>query len=120
MMGNNGNDPRHLIRLRVNLTGTDIEGHQFTQTVFTRNVSVRGARLTEIPPLLRPASVVKVDYRGKTARFRVMWVGDINDEVGLLSLETGKCIWGTRSVGSTCNRAEGARSRHPDEGNSQT
>ncbi len=100
IMGNNGNDPRHLIRLRVNLTGTDINGHSFTQTVFTHNVSRRGARLTEIPPLLRLASVVKVDYRGKAARFRVMWVGgDINDEVGLLSLEPGKCIWGKQLPG---------------------
>lgn len=88
-------DPRHLIRLRVSLSGTDGRGHPFAQTVFTRDVSARGARLAESPPLLEPASVVKLEYRGKGARFRVVWVGGIiSDEVGLFSLEPSKCIWG--------------------------
>jgi hypothetical protein len=89
-------DPRHLIRLRINLTGTDEGGHRFAQTVFTQNVSQRGARLTEVPPLLSPASVVEVEYRGKKGRFRVVWVGGFaEDEVGLLSLEPSRCLWGT-------------------------
>jgi hypothetical protein len=88
-------DPRHLIRLRVSLSGTDGSGHPFAQTVFTRDVSARGARLSGAPPLLEPASVVKLEYRGKGARFCVVWVGGIvNDEVGLLSLEPSRCIWG--------------------------
>jgi hypothetical protein len=88
-------EPRHMIRLRVSLSGRDGSGHPFAQTVFTRDVSARGARLAETPPLLEPASVVKVEYRGKGARFRVVWVGGlVNDEVGLLSLEPGRCLWG--------------------------
>lgn len=88
-------EPRHIIRLRVSLSGRDGSGHPFAQTVFTRDVSARGARLSEAPPLLEPASVVKVEYRGKGARFRVVWVGGlINDEVGLLSLEPSRCLWG--------------------------
>jgi hypothetical protein len=88
-------EPRHLIRLRVSLRGTDGSGHPFAQTVFTRDVSARGACLSEAPPLLAPASVVKLEYRGKGARFRVVWVGGVvNDEVGLLSLEPSRCIWG--------------------------
>jgi hypothetical protein len=93
-MDNRAN-PRHLIRLRVSLRGTDGSGHPFAQTVFTRDVSARGARLSGTPPLLEPASVVKVEYRGKGARFRVVWVGGIvSDEIGLLSLEPSRCIWG--------------------------
>lgn len=88
-------DPHHSIRLRVSLKGTDASGHPFAQTVFTRDVSARGACLSGTPPLLEPASVVKVEYRGKRARFRVVWVGGIvSDEVGLLSMEPSRCIWG--------------------------
>lgn len=92
---NNRVEPRHLIRLRVKLRGTDGRGYRFAQTVFTHDVSVRGARLSEAPPLVNPATVVELEYRGKKARFRVVWVGGlVNDEVGLLSLEHSKCIWG--------------------------
>jgi hypothetical protein len=88
-------ESRHAVRLRVKLAGTDGTGHRFSQTVFTNDVSLRGARLSEVPPLLEPASEVEVEYRGKKARFRVVWVrGVVNDEVGLLSLEPGRCIWG--------------------------
>jgi hypothetical protein len=89
-------DPRHLIRLRIKLAGTDGGGHRFAQTVFTHDVSVRGARLSEVPPLLSSASVVELEHRGKKARFRVVWVGgSADDEVGLLNLEPSRCIWGT-------------------------
>jgi hypothetical protein len=91
----NRNDARHLIRLRVNLTGMDGHGNLFKQTVFTHDVSMRGARVLEAPPLVNPASEVKLEYRGKKARFRVVWVGGmINTEVGLSSLEPSICIWG--------------------------
>ncbi len=93
-------DPRNLVRLPIKLTGTDASGNRFVQTVFTHDVSVRGARLTQVPPLLCPAAVVGVEYRGKRSRFRVVWVGGAaNDEVGLLSLEPGRCIWGRRLPG---------------------
>jgi len=89
-------DPRHLIRLRITLTGTDGRGNRFTQTAFTHDVSARGARLTQVPPFLCPAAVVDVEYRGRRSPFRVAWVGGFaSDEVGLLSLEPSRCIWGT-------------------------
>jgi hypothetical protein len=92
-------DPRHLVRLRINLRGTDSFGNPFAQTVFTRDVSARGARLQEIPPLLNPASYVRLEYRGKSARFRVMWVGGAaSNEVGVFSL--GPCIWGNPLPGA--------------------
>lgn len=91
---------RHLVRLEVKLTGTDGSGNRFTQTAFTRDVSTRGARLTQVPPFLGPAAVVDVEYRKKRSRFRVVWVGGpANNEVGLLSLEPGRCIWGRRLPG---------------------
>lgn len=93
-------DPRNLVHLQIKVTGTDGSGNRFVQTVFTHDVSARGARLTQVPPFLCPAAVVDVEYRGRRSRFRVVWVGgSANDEVGLLSLEPGRCIWGRRLPG---------------------
>lgn len=89
-------DIRHLARLRVQLNGVDCSGHPFKQTAFTHDVSMRGARLEEAPLLVEPASVVEVRHRGKKARFRVVWVGGLGrNDVGLVSLERSKCIWGS-------------------------
>ncbi len=93
-MSNRG-DSRHLIRLQTKLMGTDDRGNRFMQTVFTRDVSARGACLTEVPPLLTRATVVEVQYRGKKSRFRVVWVANFpSNEIGLVSLEPHQCIWG--------------------------
>jgi hypothetical protein len=89
-------EPRHLIRLRIKVAGTDERGNRFAQTAFTHDVSVRGARITQVPPFLCPATVIDVIYRGKRSRFRVVWVGGFaNDEVGLLSVDPSCRIWGT-------------------------
>ena len=89
-------DTRHLVRLRVQLNGVDCAGHRFKQTAFTHDVSMRGARLEDVPLLVEPAAVVEVRHRGKRGRFRVVWVGGLGrNEVGLESLEYSKCIWGS-------------------------
>jgi hypothetical protein len=89
-------DIRHLVRLKVQLTGVDSTGHPFRQTVFTHDVSMRGARLEDTPPMVEPAGVVEVQHRGRRGRFRVVWVGGLrNSEVGLETLEPSKCIWGS-------------------------
>lgn len=93
-------DPRNLAHLKIKVSGTDRSGNRFVQTAFTRDVSTRGARLTQVPPFLSPAAVVNVEYHGKRSRFRVVWVGGpARDEVGLLTLEPGRCIWGRRLPG---------------------
>lgn len=85
-------DPRHQVRLRVQLNGVDSGGHPFKQTVFTHDVSLRGARLEDAPPLVEPASVVELNHRGHRGRFRVVWVN--HTQVGVETLEPSKCIWG--------------------------
>ncbi len=90
----NRGDSRHSMRLQTKLMGTDDRGNRFVQTVFTRDVSARGACLTEVPPLLCTAAVIHLEYRGKKSRFRVVWVGGFaSDEVGVVSLEPHHCIW---------------------------
>jgi len=88
-------DTRHLVRLKVQLNGVDSTGHPFRQTVFTHDISVRGARLEDTPPMVEAAAVVEVQHRGRRGRFRVVWVGGFsNTEVGLENLDPSKCLWG--------------------------
>lgn len=72
-------------------------------------MSVRVGRASRMRRLfLEPASVVKVEYRGKGARFRVVWVGGgVGGEVGLLSLEPHRCIWGKPLPGASAAVAGG-------------
>lgn len=93
-------EPRHLIRLPVELTGEDERGNRFRQTAFTQNVSRRGARITQAPSFLSPLTVIELKYRGKRMPFRVVWVGAVTNEIGLLALDPGKCIWGSPLPGS--------------------
>src|SRR5437879_13350140 len=80
-------DPRHAVRLRVELAGVDYTGHRFKQTVFTHDISSRGARLGHTTPITQRGSVVEVHHRGRKARFRVVWVSGTGDKVGLVSLD---------------------------------
>ncbi len=101
-------NPRHMIQLRVTLAGTDGHGNPFKQTVFTRDISARGARLTQVPPLVSPAMLVRVEYRGRKTRYRVVWVGGAaGDEIGLQSLEPNHCIWGTPLPGQLIRCVDG-------------
>jgi hypothetical protein len=102
-------DPRHEVRLRVELAGVDYTGHRFKQTVFTHDISSRGARLEHTPPIIQRASVVEVHHRGRKARFRVVWVSGMGDQVGLVSLDE-RSIWGKPSAGtSSSQRRDGAK-----------
>ena len=88
-------DPRHLVRLRVELMGSDGSGNQFRQTAFTHDVSLRGARIAQAPSFLSAATVIDVKYRGRRSRFRVVWIGLATNDIGLLSLDPNRCIWGS-------------------------
>ncbi len=88
-------DPRYLIRLPVELSGSDGGGNRFKQTAYTHNVSLRGARITQAPSFLCPAEMVELRFRGRRSRFRVVWVGGLGgNEIGLRTLEPARCIWG--------------------------
>ena len=107
-MGSRAN-VRHLVRLKVELQGVDSDGNGFRQTVFTHNVSRRGARLLDTPRLLEPAAIVELHHRGRSGRFRVVWVGGFDhDEAGLESLESSQCIWGNPLPGQPITTREPA------------
>jgi len=96
-MGNR-RDRRIQTLLPVRVYGTDAEGKPFVRLAHTVDVSFSGARVGGIHVPLKPGDMVGVQRGPDKARFRVVWVGKMGTrnagELGLLSLEPQKRIWG--------------------------
>lgn len=92
---------RHEVRIskpvKVTVRGSDRKGQKYSQTAMALDISKNGARLDGIGFLTWPGEVVEVKRGWKSARFRVIWVGDAGpraDQAGVFLLDTGKNIWG--------------------------
>lgn len=68
--------PRTEVGLRVQLWGTDAQGHPFVEAVCTEDLSDTGAHLKGICMPLHPGDVVGLKFDGRDALFRVVWVGE--------------------------------------------
>lgn len=83
--------------IKVWVRGKDRTGHQYSQSALAVDVSKNGARLDGIGLLTWPGEILEVKRGWKTARFRVIWVGDVgprSGQAGIYLLDTGKNIWG--------------------------
>lgn len=83
--------------IKVWVRGKDRTGHQYSQSASAVDVSKNGARLDGIGFLTWPGETIEVKRGWKTARFRVIWVGDVgprSGQAGVYLLDTGKNIWG--------------------------
>ncbi|HTU35563.1 MAG TPA: hypothetical protein VMF66_17295 [Candidatus Acidoferrum sp.] len=92
---------RHEVRIskpvKVTVHGTDRKGQKYSQTAMALDISKNGARLDGVGFLTWPGEVIEVKRGWKSARFRVIWVGDMGpraDQAGIFLLDTGKNIWG--------------------------
>ncbi len=90
---------RRAIRLKVNLRGVDRGSRPFEQSVFTHDISLGGARLLHVPPFFEHSSRVEINYRGKKVKFRVVWIAEGTNEIGIENLEPAKRIWGSLVAG---------------------
>jgi hypothetical protein len=83
--------------VKVLVRGADRGGHKYSQTAMAMDISKNGARLDGIGFLTWPGEIIEVKRGWKSARFRVIWVGDAGpraDQAGVFLLDTGKNIWG--------------------------
>ncbi len=91
-------DPRFAATLPVTISGVDDNGFRFKQTAQTRDVSRHGARLSGIPMVVEPASLLEIEYRRRKARFRVVWTGNPDAtpvrEAGVVCIDGSACLWG--------------------------
>lgn len=85
--------------VRVMVRGKDRTGRKFSQSAMALDISKNGAKLDGVGYLTWPGEVVEVKRGWKTARFRVIWVGDAGPQAGQAGihlLDTGKNIWGAQ------------------------
>jgi hypothetical protein len=89
--------PRTEVALRVQLWGTDPEGHPFLEVVCTENLSDQGAHVKGLCMPLRPGDVVGLKYNGRNSLFRVVWVGEEGtpyaSHAGLRGATQGASLW---------------------------
>jgi hypothetical protein len=99
--------PRTEIGLRVQLWGTDAQGHPFLEAVCTENLSDTGAHLKGICMPLRPGDVVGLKYNGRDALFRVVWVGEEGSpyasHAGVKSANAGASLWQVNLAPAGCD-----------------
>jgi hypothetical protein len=83
--------------IKVWVRGKDRTGQRFSQSALAMDVSKNGARLDGVGFLTWPGEIIEVKRGWKSARFRVIWVGDVgprSGQAGIFLLDTGKNIWG--------------------------
>ena len=90
-------EPRVTAALPVRVWGIDAYDQAFSQIVSARNVSAEGALLTGVRHRMRMGEILEVQYGGRKAEFRVVWISESSDglraQVGIKSLPSENCIW---------------------------
>lgn len=93
--------PRIPRALKVWVKGKDRQGHPFSQSAYTINISRSGARLDGPGVLTGPGDIIEVKRGWHKARFRVVWTGAIGtpeaNHIGICCLDSDKNIWGLSS-----------------------
>lgn len=90
-------ESNHLRDVVVKIYGMDSHFHQFSQHTTARNLSLRAALLENVRHHPDPGEVLGIDYKGKRARGRVLWVCEVESntatQVGIEILADDECPW---------------------------
>jgi hypothetical protein len=96
-MINRRREPRIVVELLLGVWGIDTDGKRFQQEVRARDISLSGALLSELEAELRPGDLIGVQYEGKQARFRVVWVRQSGDrrkiQAAIHRVDSDPCPW---------------------------
>lgn len=91
--------------LAVQVSGRDTNGDAFSQSVSASNISKGGALLSGLSREVRSGDLIWVEYEGRKARFRIVWVRDsrsgLKSQAAVHRLEKEECPW---SIPSTLSR----------------
>lgn len=92
-----GSAPRVTPELRVRVWGMGANQHVFFQNAIAENVTATGASLHGIENPLNVGDVIGVQYEGKKARCKVMWVKEAGGlkktQVGVELIAEQECPW---------------------------
>lgn len=96
-MAAQGSAPRATLELRVRVWGMGANEHVFFQNAMAQNVSTTGACIYGLEQELKVGDIIGVQYEGKKARCRVIWVvnaGGIKKvQVGVQLIADQECPW---------------------------
>ena len=114
-MSAQGSAPRTTLDLKVRVWGMGANDQPFFQNAMAQNVSATGACIYGIEPDLRVGDVIGVQYEGKKARCKVIWVVDAGalkkTQVGVQLVADQDCPWAT-ALSSDMKAEERTAPRH--------
>ena len=96
-MSAQGSAPRATLDLKVKVWGMGGNNQPFFQNAMAQNISATGACIYGIEPELKVGDVIGVQYEGKKARCKVIWVVDAGalkkTQVGVQLVAEQECPW---------------------------
>ncbi len=96
-MSAQGAAPRATLDLKVRVWGMGSNNQPFFQNANAQNISATGACIYGIEPELKVGDVIGVQYEGKKARCKVVWVVDAGalkkTQVGVQLIADQDCPW---------------------------
>ena len=96
-MSAQGSAPRAALDLRVKVWGMGADEQPFFQNATAQNISSTGACIYGIEKELKVGDVIGVQYEGKKARCKVIWVVDAGglkkNQVGVQLVVDQECPW---------------------------
>ena len=94
-----GSAPRATLDLKVKVWGMGANNQPFFQNAMAQNISATGACIYGIEPELKVGDVIGVQYEGKKARCKIIWVVDAGvlkkTQAGVLLVPEQDCPWST-------------------------
>jgi hypothetical protein len=98
-MSAQGSAPRATMDLKVRVWGMGANDQPFFQNATAQNISLTGACIYGIEPHLKVGDVIGVQYEGKKARCKVIWVVDAGalkkTQIGVQLIADQDCPWAT-------------------------
>ncbi|MBZ5567896.1 MAG: PilZ domain-containing protein [Acidobacteriia bacterium] len=82
------------IELPVSVSGFDMNGDPFVQKAKTVDISWCGIRLKGIRCVRGPGDIVRVQYKDKRGRYRVVWMEKDTATLGLEGVEGARLLFG--------------------------
>jgi PilZ domain len=96
-MSAQGSAPRTTLDLKVRVWGMGANNQPFFQNAIAQNISATGACIYGIDPELKVGDVIGVQYEGKKARCKVIWVVDAGalkkTQIGVQLVVDQECPW---------------------------
>jgi len=96
-MSAQGSAPRATLDLKVRVWGMGSNNQPFFQNAIAQNISATGACIYGIEPELKVGDVIGVQYEGRKARCKVIWVVDAGalkkTQVGVQLVVDQECPW---------------------------